>query len=247
VSLVSGASVTVIPGPATGTAGRQETGSGSGLLAGIAWPLTLSLARIGERALALSGRAAAGFSESLLGRFIPGGLDRLLPAFPLSPQAQSGGDGSGSGDGSGAGDGGPGAGGSSTDGGSTASTDGEGPSSNSNSDDAAAATVAALAALAAAETATENNAAVNGVAPNGVTAEVAAIEDQATTDPRGGEAPSSFDDAAPSGAPLAAGGPVGPGAGAPPAAPVDIAINAVIVSGANSPWGRCSKHRACVI
>jgi hypothetical protein len=47
VSLVSGASVTVIPGPATGTAGRQETGSGSGLLAGIAWPLTLSLARIG--------------------------------------------------------------------------------------------------------------------------------------------------------------------------------------------------------
>jgi hypothetical protein len=65
-----------------------------------------------------------------------------------------------------------------------------------------------------------------------------AIQSEATTDPRGGSGPSSFDNA---GAPLAAAGPVGPGAGVLPATPVDIAINAVIVSAANSPWGAVQR------
>jgi len=65
-----------------------------------------------------------------------------------------------------------------------------------------------------------------------------AIQSEATTDPRGGAAPSSFENG---GAPLAAGGSVGPGAGAAPAAPIDIAIDAVIVSRANSPWAAVQR------
>jgi hypothetical protein len=64
-----------------------------------------------------------------------------------------------------------------------------------------------------------------------------AIQSQATTDPRGGAEPSSFENG---GAPIAAAGPVGPGAAS--AAPVDIAIKAVIVSGANSPWGAVQRE-----
>ena len=64
-----------------------------------------------------------------------------------------------------------------------------------------------------------------------------AIQSQATTDPRGGFAASSFETGFPA-APAAAGGPVSPGVAgaAPPAGLVDITINAVIVSGASSPW-----------
>jgi hypothetical protein len=255
VSIVSGASVTAIPGPANGTAVREGTAPGRGLWAWITRPMTMSLARIGERALVLSTQAAAGFQQSLLGRFIPGGLERLWPAFPLGPQAQSGGDGGG-----GSGDGGGSSDGSSSDG-SSSDGDGDGTSSSSDSDsDAAAAAAAANAAAEAAAEAqdapantvaavTTDQTAVTNNTENDVANTIAALTDpvaisnaiqsEAITDPRGGAAPSSFDNG---GAPLAAAGPVGPGAGAPPpAAPVDIAINAVIVSGANSPWGAVQR------
>jgi hypothetical protein len=217
----------------------------------------MSLARIEERALVLSTRAAAGFfQESLLGRFIPGGLERLWPAFPLSPQAQSsdGGGGGGSGDGGGgsgdggggSGDGGNGgngngngggAGGNSTDGGSTASTDG--PSSTSNSDAPSDAPAADPTTAPTEAPVTQN--AVTPVDNNAQESPLDTIQDEATTDPRGGAPPSSFDNG---GAPGATGSSVGPGAGGgapPPAVPVDIAINAVIVSAATSPWGAVQR------
>jgi hypothetical protein len=64
---------------------------------------------------------------------------------------------------------------------------------------------------------------------NAVTPELAAIMSIPTTDPRGGE-----DVAAPvnNGIP----GGAAPALGGPGAAPVDVAINAVIVSAAQSPW-----------
>ena len=73
--------------------------------------------------------------------------------------------------------------------------------------------------------------------------EVVGIGDQGeTTDPRGGEVvaptvsngltPGTTVEAGPGGV---TSGPSGPGAGAPPA-PVDVEINAVIVSAAQSPW-----------
>jgi hypothetical protein len=268
VSLISGASVTAIPGSTNGTAGRQGKASGRGLWAGIARPITMSLARIGERALVLSGQAAAGFlQESLLGRFIPGGLERLWPAFPLSPQAQSsdGGGGGGSGDGGGgsgdggggSGDGGGGSGdggngngngggsgGNSTDGGSTASTDG--PSNSDGPSDAPAddPTTDPTNNNAPPTTDPANPALSipNDPTEPTVTPEVVAIESLATTDPRGGAAPeSAIDGGVPPGTTVGAGPGTGvPGAGVP-AAPVDVAINAVIVSAANSPWGAVQR------
>jgi hypothetical protein len=247
VSLVSGASVTAIPASANGTADRQGTASGRGLWAGIARPISMSLAIIGERALVLSCQAAAGFfQESLLGRFIPGGLQRLWPAFPLSPEAQSS-DGGGSGDGGGGnGDGGgssnaggnSGAGGNSTDGGSTASTDG-----TSSSTDASATTDAPSSNPSAVSAPNTTAVAVDDQAIAALTDPTAisnAIQSEATTDPRDGAEPSSFESG---GVPGATGGSVGPvpGAAPPPAVPVDIAINAVIVSGANSPWAAVQR------
>ena len=66
---------------------------------------------------------------------------------------------------------------------------------------------------------------------NAVTPELSAIEDIATTDPRGGEDVSPpVNNGIPGGAAPA------PALGGPGAAPVDVAINAVIVSAAQSPW-----------
>jgi hypothetical protein len=70
-----------------------------------------------------------------------------------------------------------------------------------------------------------------------VTPELAAIEDIATTDPRGGFAPSNVP---------GPGGTLGPGGTVPPGgtvrnAPVDVRINAVIVSAAQSPWDPITK------
>jgi hypothetical protein len=60
----------------------------------------------------------------------------------------------------------------------------------------------------------------------------------ATTDPRGGEEPpSGLTNGSVVGGP---GGAVPPTGGAP-AAPVDVEIDAVIVSGANSPWGAVQR------
>ena len=70
-----------------------------------------------------------------------------------------------------------------------------------------------------------------------MTPEVVAIESLATTDPRGGAAPeSAIDGGVPPGTTVGA----GPGTGVP-AAPVDVPINAVIVSAANSPWGAVQR------
>jgi hypothetical protein len=73
-----------------------------------------------------------------------------------------------------------------------------------------------------------------------------AIQAIATTDPRGGEevSPGSTNGGvvdSPGGVVGGPGGSVPPGRGSPPAAPVDVAINAVIVSGANSPWGAVQR------
>ena len=75
-----------------------------------------------------------------------------------------------------------------------------------------------------------------------MTTELSAIEDEATTDPRGnnpGDAPGLPATAA-SGSSL----PGVPGAAIPPggaAAPVDVEIHAVIVSAAQSPWDAITK------
>ena len=64
---------------------------------------------------------------------------------------------------------------------------------------------------------------------NAVTPELAAIMSIPTTDPRGGEIVSApVNNSIPGGAAPALGGPA--------AAPIDVAINAVIVSAAQSPW-----------
>ena len=73
-----------------------------------------------------------------------------------------------------------------------------------------------------------------------------AIQAIATTDPRGGEevSPGSNNGGVAGGPGGVVGGPVGsvpPAGGSPPATPVDVAINAVIVSGANSPWGAVQR------
>src|SRR5271166_1032858 len=165
------------------------------------------------------------------------------------------GDGGGTGTGGGTGDGGSGAGaaGGSGDGTGGAGTGGTGDGSGGNGDgtgdsssaaDAAAATAATNAA-AVDNTAVDNTSVTDPTDPPAVTVnnapttpqtdqttvtpELAAIMSIPTTDPRGGE-----DVAAPvnSGIP----GGAAPALGGPGAAPVDVAINAVIVSAAQSPW-----------
>jgi hypothetical protein len=155
------------------------------------------------------------------------------PAFFFNPQADGGGDGSG-GDGGSSGDG------SGTDGSSSA--DG-GDAAAAAADDAAAVDAAVAQAPSASDptaqdiTATENN---NQESP------LDAIQAIATTDPRGGEevSPGSTSGGVAGGPGGVAGGSVGsvpPAGSSPPAAPVDVTINAVIVSGANSPWGAVQR------
>jgi hypothetical protein len=155
------------------------------------------------------------------------------PTFFFNPQADGGGDG-GSGDG-GSGDG------SSSDG---SSTDG---SSSSDGGDAAAAAAAAAAAEDAAAVdvavATDEAPTTDPTMVNTQESPLDAIQAIATTDPRGGEevSPGSTSGGVAGGV---VGGPVGsvpPAGRSPPAAPVDVAINAVIVSGANSPWGAVQR------
>ena len=123
-------------------------------------------------------RAAAGRLVSALLGLVPGEFWR---AFPFNPQAQSSDGGSGTGDGNG----GPGAGGSSTDGGTSASTDGNG---NGDSADDDAATAAAVSAAVAAVTAVQDDptAITVSVSPVDQESPLDVIQDEATTDPRGG-------------------------------------------------------------
>ena len=162
------------------------------------------------------------------------------PAF-FAPQTDgSGGDGGG-------GDGG-GSDGSSSDSSSGDSSSSDGTGDSADGGDAAAAAAAAAAAEDApsvsdpATAPTTDPTSVEAVSP------LDAIQSQATTDPRGGASSSSFE--APGGGlgvgpavPVGTGGPVAPaaGGGTPPARPVDITINAVIVSGAMSPWHAVQK------
>jgi hypothetical protein len=157
------------------------------------------------------------------------------PAFFFNPQADGGGDG-GSGDG-GSGDG------SSSDG--SSSTDG---SSSNDGADAAAAAAAVAAAVAQAPSASDPTAQdIAATENNTQESPLDAIQAIATTDPRGGEevSPGSTIGGVvngPSGVVGGPGGSIPPAGGSPPrAAPVDVAINAVIVSGANSPWGAVQR------
>jgi hypothetical protein len=149
------------------------------------------------------------------------------PAFFFNPQADGGGDGSGSDGGSSDGSSGDGSG-----------TDG---SSSADGGDAAAAAAAAAAADAAAADAPDaiDAEAVDPATETQTVSPLDAIQAIATTDPRGGEevSPGSTNGGFAGGP----GGSVLPAGGLPPAAPVDVAINAVIVSGANSPWGAVQR------
>jgi hypothetical protein len=183
----------------------------------------LRLDRGATLACAALARVAANRLVPALLHWSPG---RLFAAFLFRPQTQDGG---GSGDGGGSTDGG------SSDGGST---DGSSSDSASTDDggDAAATAAAAADEAAAAENAvgapTDPTTDPTTVTQDQEESPLDTIQAQATTDPRGGAVPSSFD------TPGGGLGPVPPsaGAGAPPAGPVDITINAVIVSGASSPW-----------
>jgi hypothetical protein len=170
--------------------------------------------------------AYAAFARVAVGCFFPALFchdpGRLFAAFALRPQAQDAGGGSGDG--------------GSSDGGGT---DGSSSDSSSAEDggDAAAAAAADAADEATASAEAVDTEAVATTVENSPVSPLDAIQSQATTDPRGGSASSSFETGFPV-APAAAGGPVPPLAAgaAPPAGPVDITINAVIVSGASSPW-----------
>jgi hypothetical protein len=149
------------------------------------------------------------------------------PGFFFNPQADGGGDGGsdgGSGDGS--------------------SSDGTGDSADG--DAAAAGAAAAADAAVAPDAPSVSDPTTDPTTVNNVTPEVAAIMAIPTTDPRGGEevSPDSTNRGVVGGPGSVVGGPVGsipPTGGSPPAAPVDVAINAVIVSGANSPWGAVQR------
>jgi hypothetical protein len=147
------------------------------------------------------------------------------PAFFFNPQADGGGDSGGSDGGSGDG--------SSSDG---SSTDG-GDAAAAAAEDAVAVDVAV---------ATDEAPTTDPTTVNTQESPLDAIQAIATTDPRGGEevSPASTNGGVaggPDGVAGGAGGSVPPAGGSPPAAPVDVAINAVIVSGANSPWGAIQR------
>jgi len=158
-------------------------------------------------------------------------FDALLsrPVFLFTPQADGGGS-----------DGGGGGGG---DGGSSDSSSSDGTGDSADGGDAAASAAAAADAEAAAEAAPS----VSDPATAPTTPPVSVSQDESpldaiqaipTTDPRGGEEPIP---GSTNGDVLAgAGGSVFPGRGAP-SAPIDVEIDAVIVSGANSPWGAVQR------
>jgi len=152
----------------------------------------------------------------------------LLVPFKIPLLADGGGDGGGGG-----GDGGGGDGGGSGSAGGGDGTGGDSTGGESTSGDSASAADAAAAAAAAADDAPDAVAPPTDPATvnNAVTPELSAIEDIATTDPRGGF--TSSDAPGPGGA-IPSGRPA-------PSAPVDVAINAVIVSAAQSPWDAISK------
>jgi len=155
------------------------------------------------------------------------------PAFLFTPQADGGGS-----------DGGSGSDGSSGDG---SSSDGTGDSADGGG--AAAAAAAAAADAAAQDAAAQDAAAVSDpttdpttIDPISVSPEESpldAIQAIPTTDPRGGEEPTA-------GLTVTGGVGAGPGGSVPPTEgalpePVDVEIDAVIVSGANSPWGAVQR------
>jgi len=149
------------------------------------------------------------------------------PVFLFTPQADGGGSDGGGSDGSS---------------GDSSSSDGTGDSADSGDAAAAAAAEAADAAAAQDASAVSDPTTDPGIAPTteeAMTPELSAIMSIPTTDPRDGEAPIS---GSTNGDVVGgAGGSVPPTGGAPPAAPVDLEIDAVIVSGANSPWGAVQR------
>ena len=194
----------------------------NGLCLGVIAALILSARSVDAQVSYFYGGPAPAYSALVRAAF---GALLSRPASLFTPQADGGGS-DGSGDGS-SGDG--------------SSSDGTGDSADGG--DAAAAAAAEAAAEDApsvsdpATAPTTDPTSVEAVSP------LDAIQSQATTDPRGGASSSSFD--TPGGGlgvgpavPAGAGGPVAPaaGGGTPPAGPVDITINAVIVTGAMSPW-----------
>jgi hypothetical protein len=176
--------------------------------------------------------AGSGYARSFL-RTIYGGLERFTALWcpsGISFLADGGGsdggsdgggrDSTGEGTGNGAGDA------ASADGVASAGDDAaagdDATASADNSEPGADPTSVTVAPTTPTDPTTEQNA---------VTPEIAAIEAIATTDPRGGFAPSDVPGPA-------AGSAIVSGA---PGAPVDIAINAVIVSAAQSPWDAITK------
>jgi len=150
------------------------------------------------------------------------------PDFLFTPQADGGGSDGGGSDGS-SGDG--------------SSGDGTGDSADGG-DAAAAAAAAAAADAASAQDApavsdpTTDPTTIDPISVSPEETPLDAIQAIPTTDPRGGEEPipgSTNDDVL-----AGAGGSVFPAGGAP-SAPVDVEIDAVIVSGANSPWGAVQR------
>ena len=171
------------------------------------------------------------------------------PGFFFNPQADGGGDGGGSDGGSGDGSSSDGSSsdGSSSDGSSSDGSSSDGSSSNDGADAAAtAAAVAAAVAQAPSASDPTTDPTANPTTENTEESPLDAIQAIATTDPRGGEevSPGSTNGEVVDSPDGVAGGAVGsvPSVGgSPPAAPVDVAINAVIVSGANSPWGAVQR------
>jgi hypothetical protein len=194
--------------------------------------------------------AGSGYARSFL-RTIYGGLERFTALWcpsGISFLADGGGSDGGS-DGGGSDGGGSDGGSSDSTGEGTGNGAGDAASADgvaSAGDDAAAGDDATASATADADpdaisdpTSDPTNVAVVPTDPtvnNAVTPELAAIEAIATTDPRGSFSPQDIP---------AASIPVsGPGGAIPArsaAGPVDVAINAVIVSAAQSPWDAITK------
>jgi len=200
----------------------------NGLCLGVIAALILSVRFVDAQVLCFYRGPTPAYSALVRAAF---GALLSRPAFLFTPQADGGGSDGGSGG----------------DGGSSDSSSSDGTSDSADGGDAAAAAAAAAAADAAAAAAAQDAPAVSdpttdpGIAPTtqeAMTPELSAIVSIATTDPRGGEEP-------PSGVTngnvvVGSGGSAPPTAGAP-SAPVDVEIDAVIVSGANSPWGAVQR------
>jgi hypothetical protein len=166
------------------------------------------------------------------------------PVF-FAPQTDGGGGDGGGGDGGG-GDGGSDGGGDGSSG-DGSSSDGTGDSADGG-DAAAAAAAAAAADAASAQDApavsdpTTDPTTTDAISVNPEESPLDAIQAIPTTDPRGGEEPTSglSNGGVVGGVVAEPGGSVSPTGGAP-SVPVDVEIDAVIVSGANSPWGAVQR------